>query len=94
MTDKLQRDIERGNKAAHLLADPLIKEANEHIEAELWRLFKESKPSDVDALAFCKAMQYFHVKYFAYFQQAITNGKLASINLESKKKPLRERLFG
>jgi hypothetical protein len=94
MTDKLQRDIERGEQAKRLLADPLIAEAREHAEAELWRLFKETTPQDKETLAHIKGMQYFHAKYFAFFQQAITNGKLAAINLESKKRPLRERLFG
>jgi hypothetical protein len=94
MTDKLQHDIERGERARLMLADPLVSEAREHIEAELWRLFKEATPADKTALEHIKAMQYFHAKYFAFFQQAITNGKLASINVDSRKKSLRERVFG
>ena len=45
MTDKLQRDIQRGERAKRLLSDDLITEARTHIEAELWRLFKDTLPS-------------------------------------------------
>ncbi len=94
MTDKLERDIQRGDRAKRLIADDLITEAKAHIEAELWRLFKETPPAEKQALEHIKAMQYFHAKYFAFFESAVTNGKLAAINLEAKRKPLRERLFG
>lgn len=92
--DKLQRDIERGHRVKRLLEDPLLVEAKEHIEAELWRVFKDVGPQDVDSLKHVKAMQYFHAKYFAFLEKAVTDGKLAQINLEAKKKTLRERVFG
>lgn len=92
--DKTEQEINRGHRAQALLNDELVKEANEHIEAELWRLFKESKPADKSALEEIKAMQYFHVKYWAYLQKVVTDGKIAQINLESRKKSLRERVFG
>jgi hypothetical protein len=94
VSDKLEDDIRRGQKAADLLNHELIAEARAHIEAELWRKFQELAPSAEDELKFVKAMQYFHVKYFAFFTQAVVNGKLAQINLEAKKKGIRERLFG
>jgi hypothetical protein len=94
VSDKLEDDIRRGQKAADLLNHELIAEARAHIEAELWRKFQELSPSDKAGLEMVKGMQYLHGKYFAFFQQAITNGKLASINLEAKKKSLRERVFG
>lgn len=90
----LEHDIARGERAKRILADELVTEARDHIEAELWRLFKELTPADKPGLEHIKAMQYFHAKYFAFFNQAVTNGKLASINVESRKKPLRERIFG
>lgn len=94
MTDRLEKDIQRGQRAANLLADDLVREAKDHIEAELWRKFKELKPSEVEGLALVKGMQYLHGKYFEFFQQAVTNGRIAEINLEAKKKSLRERVFG
>lgn len=94
MSDRLESDIRRGHKADELLENDLIAEAKAHIEAELWRKFQELAPSAKTELEFIKAMQYFHVKYFAFFQQAVINGKLAQINLEAKKKSLRERVFG
>lgn len=92
--DKTESAINRGLKAQNILNDDLIKEAHEHIEAELWRLFKETSPSDKGALEHIKSMQYFHVKYWAYFNRVMTDGKIAQINLEAKKKSLRERVFG
>lgn len=94
MSDRLQADIERGERAKRLLADDMVVEAKAHIEAELWRKFQELPPSAKNDLEFIKGMQYLHVKYFAFFQQAVTNGKLAQINLEAKKTGLRERFFG
>lgn len=94
MSDRLEKDIQRGQRAANLLNDDLVKEAFEHIEAELWRKFKELPPSAAKDLEFVKGMQYLSVKFRAFFEQAVTNGKLASINLEAKKKSFRERVFG
>ena len=92
--DKTEESIRRGHKAKQILDDDLVKEAHEHIESELWRLFKETSPSDKDALEHIKAMQYFHVKYWAYFNRVMTDGKIAQINLEAKKKTMKERIFG
>lgn len=90
----LDKSINRGNRAGVLLKDQLIIEAREHIEAELWRMFKEATPSDKDSLAFIKGMQYFHAKYFAFFERAVNDGKIAKLNLENKKKTLKERFLG
>jgi hypothetical protein len=94
VSDKLEKDIQRGLRAANLLNDDLIKEAFEHIEAELWRQFKDLPPSATKDVEFVKGMQYLSVKFRAFFEQAVVNGKLASINLEAKKKGIRERFFG
>ena len=88
-----EEDIRRGHKAEDFLKHELIAEAKAHMESELWRKFQELAPSDKASLEFVKAMQYFHAKYFAFFAQAVTNGKLAQINLEAKKKSLKERFF-
>jgi hypothetical protein len=90
----LDEQIERGHRAQRLLQDDMIREAREHIEAELWRLFKSLPTDDAAGLAQVKAMQYMHGKYFAVFERAVTDGKIAQINLEAKKKSLRERVFG
>ncbi len=90
----LEHDIDRGERAKRILGDELVIEAKEHIESELWRMFKETTPQDADTLKFVKSMQYFHGKYWAFFERAVTNGKLAQINAETRKKPLRERFFG
>lgn len=90
----LDADIRRGLEAERLLKHELLSQARTHIDGELWRLFREVKPDDVAALQHIKAMQYFHGKYFAFFERAVTDGKIAQINLDSKKKTLRERVFG
>ncbi len=92
--DKLETDIRRGLEAQRILDHDIVKEANAHMEAELWRMFKDTSPQDAKTLEFVKAMQYFHGKYWAFMQQAVINGRLAQINLEAKKKSLKERFFG
>lgn len=92
--DKTELEIQRGHKANLLLNDDLYKEACKHVEEEVFRLFKEVSPQDVDALKHIKAMQYFHAKYQAFFSKCVTDGKIAQINLEAKKKSLKERVFG
>jgi hypothetical protein len=91
MTDKNQTAIDRAERAKRLLSDEILIEAREHIEAELWRMFKEAGPKDNETLSFVKAMHYFHIKYNAFLDKAVTDGKMARLNIESKKKPLRER---
>jgi hypothetical protein len=90
----LEEDIRRGHKAEELLKHELMVEAREHMEKLLWQMFRDTPPESKDRLAYVSAMSYFHKKYAEFFQQAITNGKLAQINLEAKKKSLKERVFG
>ncbi len=92
--DKTATEIQRGIRAQAILSDELWKEACEHVEAELFRVFKEVSPQDMETLKHIKAMQYFHAKYQAFFTKCVTDGKIAQINLEAKKKSLRERVFG
>lgn len=92
MTDKLQREINRGDRARTLLADELIAEARTHMEAELWRLFKETGPQDAQTLTYIKAMQYFHAKYFGFLERAVTDGKMARAKLEIEKKTVGQRI--
>jgi len=94
MIDKTEHDINRGENAKRILSDNLITEAREHIDAELWRIFRECTPQDAETLQFVKSMQYFHNKYFGFLERAVSDGKIAKINLESRKKTLRERVFG
>lgn len=93
MSDQ-QKEINRGIHAKQLLENDLFTEAKQHMEAEFWRLFRELKPSDVEGLQFVKQMQYIHAKYQAFFAKAVTDGKMAELQVESRKKSLRERVFG
>lgn len=77
-----ETEINRANRAKAILEDPIFVEANEHIEAELWRQFKALAPSDVEGLAQIKAMQYIHVKYAAFLQSVLTSGKMAQLDLD------------
>jgi hypothetical protein len=78
--------IRRADRAVALLADPLFAEAEAHIEAECWRLFRELAPTDVDGLAQVKGMQYTHQKYLAFLRSAVTDGKKAAID-EKRPRP-------
>lgn len=77
--------IRRAERAQNLLAEPLIVEAQEHIEAECWRLFKELAPTDVDGLAQIKGMHYTHQKFFAFLRRAVNDGKKAKAEIEEKR---------
>ena len=93
MTDH-DKDIRRGINAKQLLDNELMQEAKQHMEAEFWRLFRELKPSDVEGLQFVKQMQYIHAKYQAFLAKAVTDGKMAELQVESRKKSFKERVFG
>jgi hypothetical protein len=92
--DKLEARVSRETKALALMNDPVMKEAREHIDAELYRLFKETKPTDFEALSQISGMQYMHTKYLAFLNQCLTDGKMARIEIEHKKKSLKDRIFG
>ncbi len=94
MKDKLQLDIERAQRAEQIMNDQVMIEAREHIEAELWRLFKSAVPTDFEALSQIKSMQYMHAKYEAFLKTCISDGKMARMELDRKKKSLRERFLG
>ena len=90
----LDHQIRRGINAKQLLDNDLFSEAKDHMEAEFWRLFRELKPSDVEGLQFVKQMQYIHAKYQAFLAKAVTDGKMAELQVESRKKSFKERVFG
>lgn len=74
--------INRAARAQALMADPLMVEAREHIEAECWRLFRQLAPTDIEQLQQVKAMQYMHEKYRAFMESVIADGKVAKLNVE------------
>ncbi len=90
----LEEDIRRGLKAAEIVNNELVQEGFAHIEAELFRKFQELNPSDEKNVLFVKHMLYMHGKYKEFFHQVMVNGKLAQVNLDAKKKSLKERVFG
>lgn len=97
--DKTEESIKRAARASSLLIDPVMKEAREHIDSELYRLFKETKPTDTEALSQISGMQYMHSKYLAFLNLCLNDGKLAKLELDRKAKleakpGLKDRLFG
>lgn len=91
--DKTEREIRRMQDAEQLINNALMVEAKAHIEAELWRIFRETPPQDRETLEFVKGMQYFHEKYFAFMARVISDGKVAMANQKAKK-TLKERFLG
>lgn len=94
MKDKLQHDIDRAQRANAILSEPLMAEAREHIEAELWRLFKATAPTDFEALSQIKSMQYMHTKYEAFLKSCVNDGKVATLELDRRRKTVKERILG
>lgn len=96
MTDKLGKAITRGHRAQNILSDELFAEASDHIDAECFRLFKATHPTDTEALAQIAGIQYLHAKYKAFLKAAVTDGKMAQIEVErqSKLKRLARKVIG
>jgi hypothetical protein len=92
--DDLDKQVKRGNRAIELMNDPLMVEAAKHIDEELWRLFKSTVPTDVEALSQIKGMEYMHAKYQSFLKLCIQDGKMATMNIERRKKSLKERFLG
>lgn len=91
----LEKQITRGKRAEQILNDDLIKEAKELIDAKIAEQFRKCRPDDADALMHVRQMQYIHDKYWEVLTSVITNGKVAAINLEAKRKAsLAKRIFG
>lgn len=90
----MEREIQRGHRAKQLLEDDLMIEARQLIDAKLADQFRKCAPNDSDGLMHVRQMQYIHEKYWEVLTAVISNGKVAQINLEAKKKTLRQRVFG
>lgn len=84
--DKLSDAINRGHRAQRLLEDELFAQASDHIDAECFRLFKATHPTDAEALAQIAGIQYLHTKYKAFLRSAVTDGKLAQLEVERQSK--------
>lgn len=84
--DKLSDAINRGHRANRILEDEIFKEAADHIDAECFRLFKATHPTDTEALAQIAGIQYLHSKYKAFLRAALNDGKLAQIEVERQSK--------
>ena len=84
--------LRRSDRAKAIMADPIMVEAGEHIEAECWRMFRSLTPTDAEALAQVKAIQYMHDKYKAFMKAALDDGKMARHEIEQKKRGLRDRM--
>ncbi len=89
----LDERLKRAARAETILADQIMVEAQEHIEAECWRLFKSLQPTDAEGMAQVKAVQYMHAKYLAFLKAAVTDGKMARLELDQKKRGIRERMM-
>jgi hypothetical protein len=96
MSDKLDKDIQRGLRAQNLLNDDLFAEASDHIDAECFRLFKASHPTDDEALRQIAGIQYLHTKYKAFLKAAVTNGKVAQLEVERRSalERMKRKVFG
>ena len=77
-----EEKILRANRAKSLMDDPIMVEAQAHIESECWRLFKQFAPTDTEGIMQVKSVQYMHEKYLNFLRQAIADGKLAKLEVD------------
>lgn len=83
--DKSEREIQRGLRAKQILDDDLVKEAFAHIDAELWRLFRDTPPKNGEDLTFIRQMLYISEKFRMFLSKAVTDGKMAELKIKEKK---------
>lgn len=83
--DKLLAEHERGYQAREVLAHPLVAEFFERAEQELWKAFKESPLRDAEGREKLRLMQEWLTKFRAYFEEAVTTGKMAQDMIEQNR---------
>lgn len=82
--DQLEIDARRGEQAEQLLAHPLIVEARERLEAEIFRQFKESHLRDKEGREYLRLMQHVATLFFGYLESAVSDGKVAKLEIKQK----------
>lgn len=93
MTD-LDKEVERANDALRIMQNELVKEAFETMDKEIYRQFKAVAPTDSEALMQVRTMQYMREKFEQFFVGVMQNGKVAQMEIDRKKKSLRQRFLG
>lgn len=83
---KLRRDMERADKAAKLLEDPLLTEAFETVEKQILRMFSSAKLGDERSIIKAKDLEYALSLVRRALEQVLRDGKLAAQTLEEKRR--------
>lgn len=82
---KLLAEHERGYQAREILAHPLVAEFFERAEHEIWKAFKDSPLRDAEGREKLRLMQEWLTKFRAFFEEAITTGRLAQDMIEQQR---------
>ena len=95
VTDQLQADIARGNRADLLLKDDLLSGAFDKLEAEYLAAWKATKYNDTDGRE--RLWQSIQIvgKVRTHLQSAVTDGKLAQAEVDHlRTMGERKKIFG
>ena len=80
---KREREVSRGQSAAQITQHPLWDESWQTLEADLLRMWRNSKPSDKEGRENCYAMLVLALKARAHIESVLTTGQLARKQLET-----------
>ncbi len=84
MTDKLEDEINRGQKAAQILAEPLVKEAFDVLKQECYDQWAKSPARDAEGREKLWLMLKSAERVEAHLRSLLETGKLAEATLRQK----------
>lgn len=88
----LEEEIARGQRAERLLNDELVSEAFAKIEGAIVEQWKSSPVRDTEGQQQLRIMLGLLDRLRGHFTEVVTTGRMASIQLETKRKTLKERI--
>ena len=86
MAQDLGEQAVRGEQAARLLSDPLMREAFDLVEQHILAKFKEAPVRDSEGIVLAKQLLHVFYLFRSVFDDAVRNGKLASDALDPVKR--------
>ena len=83
MTDKLEQDIARGNRAEILLKDSLLSEAFDHLRTEYLKAWETTAARDTDARERLWQAVQIVGKVRTHLQSVVNDGKVARADVDA-----------
>lgn len=88
----LEQRLRRAQAAEALWNDPLMVEARKHIEQAIVDKFKTAPLADKEGLYDVRLLLHVHALYDAFFKQAISDGPVARLEIENRRRGLLDRV--